>query len=327
MRIRVHLMFCLFLFIALSLFGIVRIGITAIIDHPALDAIRLGIIDGLIQDGLVLAQDFDFEFQSAQGNMSTALAIANHFNTDAFDIIVAISTPSAQACANVIKSKPVVFSAATDPVAAGLITALGKNPGNVVGVSDMTPVKTQIQLMQWVIPGLKRIGIMTNPGEANSTVLKEHAQAACSELGLELIEVVGTNTSEMIAALSAIVSTIDAIYIGTDNTAASCIESLHRIAIAQKKPIVCADISMSRSGGLIGYGFDYYAFGIDTSHIVSDIIRGKAPSEIESRLIGPDSLQLLINLDYAAHIGLKIPETLLQRASFIIENGVERELK
>ncbi|HNY81810.1 MAG TPA: ABC transporter substrate binding protein, partial [Thermotogota bacterium] len=135
MRIRVHLMFCLFLFIALSLFGIVRIGITAIIDHPALDAIRLGIIDGLIQDGLVLAQDFDFEFQSAQGNMSTALAIANHFNTDAFDIIVAISTPSAQACANVIKSKPVVFSAATDPVAAGLITVLGKNPGNVVGVS------------------------------------------------------------------------------------------------------------------------------------------------------------------------------------------------
>ncbi len=327
MRFKGQLFFCLFLFLALSVFSLTRIGITAITDHPALDAIRFGIIDGLIQEGLVLGQDFEFEFQSAQGNMSTALAIANHFNSNAFDLVVPITTPSAQAWANVIKNKPVIFSAATDPVAASLIPALGKNPGNVVGVSDMTPVKTQIQLMKLVVPGLRRIGIMTNPGEANSTVLKDHAQIACSELDIELVEVVGTNTSEMIAALSAIVSAIDAIYIGTDNTAASCIESLHRIALAQKTPIICADISMSRSGGMIGYGFDYYAFGIDTSRMVLEIIRGKTPSEIESRLIGPESLQLLINLDYAKQIGLMIPEALIARASFIIENGVEREIK
>ncbi len=325
MRLKGQLFFFLFLLLALSVFGLVRIGITAITDHPALDAIRFGIIDGLIQEGLVLGQDIEIEFQSAQGNMSTALAIANHFNSSAFDLVVPITTPSAQACANVIKNKPVIFSAATDPVAASLIPGLGKNPGNVVGVSDMTPVKTQIQLIKMVLPGLKRIGIMTNPGEANSKALKEHAQAACLELGLELVEVVGTNTSEMITALSAIVSSIDAVYIGTDNTAASCIESLHRIALAQNVPIVCADIAMSRSGGMIGYGFDYYAFGIDTSRMVLEIIRGKTPSEIESRLIGPESLQLLINLDYAKRIGLKIPEVLIRRASFIIENGVERK--
>lgn len=322
----------LLVLIVLSIFvtigwGMFRIGITAIVDHPALDATRNGVIDELVKRGYVLDKDFQVEYQSAQGNMNTAVSIANYFNTGNFDIVVAISTPSAQTCANAIKTFPVVFSAVTDPVAASLIPALGKNPGNVVGISDMTPVKTQIQLIKFLLPLAEKIGIMTNPGEANSLVITEHAKIACKELGLELIEIVGTNTSEMIAALSAMIGEVDAVYIGTDNTAASCIESLQRIAVANKVLLICADVSLSRASGVIGYGSDYYGLGLDTGSIVWELLNGMKPSDIESRLIKAGSLQLYLNLDVAKQINLTIPDSLKERASFILENGVETQPK
>jgi putative ABC transport system substrate-binding protein len=308
-------------------FGMKHIGITAITDHPALDAIRQGIIDGLVNRGFQLGVDIEVEFQSAQGNMNTAVSIANYFRTGGFDIVVAITTPSAQACANAIKNIPVVFSAATDPVAASLIPALGINPGNVVGVSDMTPVKTQIQLIRLIVPNIKTIGVIFNPGETNSVILTEHAQTACDELGIELVEVVGTTTSEMITTLSSMISQLDAIYIGNDNTAASCIESLNRVAQANDVPIICADISMSRTGGVVGYGFDYYGFGVDTASMVSELLNGKRTDEIASRLVSPDYLQLLIHLDRAKEINLQIPDSLKNRATFLIENGIETQTK
>ncbi len=191
-----------------------RIGMTAIIDHPALEAAREGIIDELIRRGLVLGTDFVVEFQSAQGNMNTAVAIANYFRSNPFDVVVALSTPSAQTCANAIQDIPVVFTAVTDPVDAELIPALGKNPGNVVGVSDMTPVRTQFQLIRLVVPKARKVGILVNPGEANSLITVAHAREACAELGLELLEIAGSNTSEMIAALTALVGQVDAVYVG-----------------------------------------------------------------------------------------------------------------
>ena len=300
-----------------------RIGMTAIVDHPALEATREGIIDELIRRGFALGTDFVVEFQSAQGNMSTAVAIANYFRSNPFDLVVAISTPSAQTCANAIQGVPVVFTAVTDPVDAGLVPSLGKNPGNVVGVSDMTPVKTQFQLIRLVVPEARTVGIVANPGETNSLITVAHARAACEELGFKLVEIPGCNTSEMIAALTAAVGQIDALYVGTDNTAASCIESLHRIAQTNKVPMISGFFTLARSNGVISYGFEYYNLGLDTGAIVWDLLHGKPVSEIESRLMNANALLLLIDLDTAKEIGLSIPEALLARADYLVVNGVQ----
>jgi len=313
--------------VVMSVFGFstVRIGITAIVDHPALDSARLGIIDALVQRGFVLGTDFVVEFQSAQGNMNTAVSIANHFRSSDFSLVVGISTPSAQTLANAIKDIPVVFTAVTDPVASSLVPSLGKNPGNVVGVSYMTPVKTQFQLLKLVVPTAQKVGIVTNPGEANSVIVTEHARQACEELGLRLIEVVGSNSSEMITALTAAVGELDALYVGTDNTAASCIESLHRITVSNKVPMMCGDFTLARSGGVMAYGFDYFNLGLDTGKIVWEILNGKPVSDIESRLMNADSLLLLINMDVAEEISLAIPDLLIARADFLIVNGSEQQ--
>jgi len=304
-----------------------RIGMTAIVDHPALEATREGVIDELVRRGFVLGSDFTVEFQSAQGNMTTAVAIANYFRSNQFDLVVAISTPSAQTCANAIKDIPVVFTAVTDPVDAALIPSLGKNPGNVVGVSDMTPVRTQFQLIRLVVPEARKVGILSNPGETNSLVTVAHARAACEELGFDLVEIPGSNTSEMIAALTATVGQIDALYVGTDNTAASCIETLHRIALSNKVPMISGFFTLARSNGVISYGFEYYNLGLDTGTIVWNLLHGKPVSEIESRLMNANALLLLVDLDAAKEIELSIPDILLARADYLVVNGVQNRTR
>jgi len=300
-----------------------KIGITAIVEHPALDAVRDGILDRLAELGYVQGENLDVMVQTAQGNMTNAVSIASHFVSEKPDVVVGISTPSAQALANATDKIPVVFSAVTDPVAAGLVPQMGLNAGNVVGISDMTPVKTQLKLILYLLPNVKKIGILTNPGETNSTVLTQHAKVACEELGLELVEIVGTTTAEMIASMSALAPSVDAVYAGTDNTAASCMSSLQQIALKNGIAIMAGDISMARSGGLIGFGFDYYRMGLETGNMVAQLLEGKKPEELESRMVKADSLQLYLDLDIAAQLGIEVPEALLEQADFIVENGEE----
>src|SRR6056297_3119301 len=145
-----------------------RIGITAIVEHPALEAVRQGVLDKLAEYGLKAGEDFEELYQTAQGDMNTAVAIAKQFSNSNLDLVLGISTPSAQACANAMKDIPVVFSAVTDPVGASLIGKLGKNTGNVVGISDMIPVRTHFRLMQLIMPEAQTVGFIYNSSEANS---------------------------------------------------------------------------------------------------------------------------------------------------------------
>jgi len=132
-------------------FAVVKVGITQIVEHPALNKIYEGIVDVLNSSGL----DVEIEYQNAQNVFQNAIAIAKKLKTDV-DIIVAIATPSAQAAATEIKDKPVVFSAVTDPISAGLIPKFGKNSGNVVGISDMVPVETHVKLIKTIFPNAKK---------------------------------------------------------------------------------------------------------------------------------------------------------------------------
>ncbi|MFO7881658.1 MAG: ABC transporter substrate-binding protein [Kosmotogaceae bacterium] len=306
-----------------SVFATDIIAITAIVEHPALDAVREGVIDELKENGLIQGTDFEVRFQSAQGSMNTAVSIAQHFLSINPAVVVAISTPSAQACVNVMKEIPVVFSAVTDPVAASLISNFGLNSGNVVGISDMTPVLTQFRLIKLIDPDIESVGIIYNPGETNSKVITEFARNACSELELKLIEITGSTAPEMISSLNALVSDVDALYIGTDNTAASSIKSIGNIARNNKVPLITADIDLSRGGGLLGFGFNYYSVGRETGKIVFDILQGKEPSEIESRIIGADSLVLYVDVDLAEELDIILPDSLIDRADILVMEGVE----
>lgn len=312
-----------------SLFSVIllaetRIGITAIVEHPALDACREGVLDFLEQEGLLDGVVVDF--QNAQGDMKIAKSIADQFVNDKVALIVAIATPVAQACAGATKDIPIIFSAVTDPVGAGLVEKLGKNDGNIVGISDMTPVLTQLQLLKFVLPDAEKVGFVFNPSEANSITILDLSKQAAEQLGMEIIEIPGSTTSEMITSLNALVGDVDALYIGTDNTAASSIQSLGTIAKNADVPIIAADIDIARGGGVIGFGFNYYKIGLKTGELVAAILRGTPVSELESGILSADALDLFIDLDLAEELELELPESLLEKADFVVENGQEKEV-
>lgn len=291
----------------------VKIGITQIVDHPALNRIYEGVLDYLEEKNV----DFEFEHQSAQGAFQNAIAIANKFKNDV-DIIVAIATPSAQAAATEIKDKPVVFSAVTDPISAGLIPKFGKNPGNVVGISDMVPVETHVNLMRTIFPNAKNLAILYNPGESNSVFLADQTKKFGSQLGFNVIEITGTNASELVTSLNANANRIDVGYLYTDNLVASSAEILGQVFEKLNIPVVAGDIDIARNTSVLGFGFDYYQVGIETGKIVYDLINGKKPSEIESRVLSADSLTFYINLDRAKKLNVTIPQQFIDIADEVV---------
>ena len=136
-----------------------------------LDAARDGIKDALAAEGFKDGDTIKFVYQSAQGQPATAAQIARQFVGDGVSVIVPISTPSAQAAVAATKDIPIVFTAVTDPLAAQLVPSLAKPGANVTGISDMSPIADHIALIKEITPNVKKLGVLFNPGEANSVSL------------------------------------------------------------------------------------------------------------------------------------------------------------
>lgn len=289
------------------------IGISKIVAHPALDAVEQGIQDELADQGFT---DIEYDLQNANGEVTTAASIATKFKSSGVTVAVGIATPTAQALINVLKDIPVVYSAVTDPVAAGMIASFDKGEAGIAGVSDLTPVKEQIMMLQR-ITGLKRLGHIYSSGEANAVILADMARKACAELGIEFIESTVTNSSEVKQAAQAIINKVDGIYVSTDNTVVSALASLADVAMKAGVPIMSADPSSTEgSDVLIAWGFDYYKVGRATGRVVADILNGKSTEDMPTVFMtDPSDINLVINLDVAAKLGITIPADLLEIAN------------
>jgi putative ABC transport system substrate-binding protein len=298
--------------------GPVKIGISKIMAHPALDACEQGIQDQLKARGINAV----FDLQSANGDMSTAAQIANKFKNDRVNVAVGIATPTAVALANAIKDVPVVFSAVTDPVDAGLVASLERGTGNVTGMSDAIPTADHIAMFK-EIAGIRTLGYIYTGSEANSLAALALVEAACEANGLALVSQSITNSSEIRQAAQAIVDRVDGIYMTTDNTVFSAVAAIIQVFGDRKKSIFAGDVTGVKDGGcLIASGFNYYKAGLATGNIVADLLEGKQPGDIPVKfLTEPSESDLMFDLDVAKALGITIPQKYLSQANLIFENG------
>jgi putative ABC transport system substrate-binding protein len=295
----------------------VLIGIAKIVQHEALDACEQGIQDSLEIRGIKAK----FDLQNANGDLTTATQIANKFKNDNVKVAIGIATPVAVALANTIKDIPVVFSTVTDPVGANLVSSLSKGEGNVTGLSDALPTEDHINMFMQ-ITGLKTLGFIYTSSEANSITDLKNVEAACQRLGLTLVSQSINTSADLRQAAQTIIGRVDGIYISTDNTVFSALPALIQVAQNAKKPIFSGDVTGALNGGcMIASGFNYYTAGIVTGNIVADILEGKNPADIPVRLLAPDEMDLLIDLDAAANCGIKIPDELVAQANYIFQDG------
>jgi len=296
----------------------VLIGVSKIVSHPALDAVVQGLQDELAAEKI----NATYDVQNANGDMNAAASIATKFQSEKVTLAVGVATPTSQALVNSLKGIPIVFTAVTDPVKAGLVASLKKGDRNVTGVSDMTPVKQQIQLLLKV-KKVKRLGHIYTSSEENAVVLAGIVKQACKELGIEFVETTVSKSSEVKQAVQAIIRRVDALYISTDNTVVSAMSAVADVAMKAKVPIMSADPSSAENYPVLAaWGFDYYKMGRTTGKLVAEILKGKSPEQIPTQFMTKTSdVDLLINLDVARKLGLKFPAEIVKSANKVVENG------
>jgi putative ABC transport system substrate-binding protein len=295
----------------------VTVAITAIVEHPALDAAREGVKAALAEAGYKEGENIKFLFESAQGNPGTAAQIARQFVGDEPTVIVPISTPSAQAVVAATRDIPVVFTAVSDPVGAQLVKSMEKPGGNVTGLSDMSPVADHLKLIKEITPNVKNLGFIYNTAEANSVSTLAAMKAAADKAGITIVESVATKSSEVQGAARSLIGRVDAIYIPTDNTVVSALEAAIGVAEEAKVPLYSGDTDSVARGALASVSFNYFDVGKQTGAIVARVLKGEAPGDIPVTIAAGSDL--VINKKAAAKMGVTFSDDLVKRAKKVIE--------
>lgn len=291
------------------------VSVVTIVDHPSLDALRDGLHDELNAAGYQNGKNLKWSFQSAQGNPGTAAQIARKFVGDRPDVIVPITTPAAQAVVAATRDIPVVYNAITDPVGARLVQSFGPSGTNVTGVSDRLDADRQVELIRKVVPGVKTVGIVYSPAEANSVSAVRDMKAALEKQGIALVEVAAPRSIDVGQAAKRLVGKVDVIYSGNDNNVISAYESLIKVGNDAKIPLIAADRSSVQRGAAAALAIDYYAMGRQTGRMVLRILKGEKPGDIASETT--DKLDLTLNLEAAGRQGVVLSDQLQSEATEI----------
>jgi len=304
------------------------VAVTAIVEHPALDAVRDGVQAALKEAGYEAGKNLKWQYQSAQGNTGTAAQIARKFVGDKPDAIVAIATPSAQAVVAIAtpsaqavvaatKNVPVVFSAVTDPVAAKLVTSWDASGTNVTGVSDLLALDKQIDLIKRVVPGAKRVGMVYNPGEANSVVVVNQLKELLPKHGMSLVEASAPRSVDVGSAARSLIGKADVIYTNTDNNVVSAYEALVKVGQEAKLPLVASDTDSVKRGGIAALGINYRDLGEQTGRMVVRILKGEKPGDIKPET--STKLELFVNPGAAEKQGVKLSDELVKSAAEVVK--------
>ena len=232
-------------------------------------------------------------------------------------MIVAIATPSAQSMVAATKTIPVVFSAVTDPVAAKLVPSWEASKTNVTGLSDELPLQPQIDLMKKIVPNLKSVGYVYSPGEVNSTIVLDQLKAALDKDGITVAAAPAQRTTDVPTAARSLKGKADLIYTSLDNNVVSAYESLYKVAVENKLPLVASDTGSVERGAVAALGINYHDMGVATGKMVVRILKGEKAGDIAPQRM--EKLDLYVSKKHAAEQGITLSDAVLQEAKEVQE--------
>ena len=280
-----------------------KIGVLQLTQHVALDKTNEGFVAALDDAGI----KYEIDQQNAAGEQSACQTIAEKLVNDKDDLIFAIATPAAQAVAGVTDSIPILVSAVTDPAASGLVESNEVPGGNVSGTSDLTPVKEQIDLMQQIIPDVKKVGLLYCSAEANSVLQIDMAKEALDTAGIEYEDYTVSNSNEIPTVVESMVGNVDCVYTPTDNMIAAGMATVTMVTHENKLPDICGEKGMVDAGGLATYGIDYYQLGYMTGEqAVKILTEGADISKMPIGYLDASKCELSVNEETAETLGIDV---------------------
>ena len=280
----------------------VNIGILQFMEHNSLTAAKDGFVSELEDAGYTDGENMTIDLMNAQGDQANLQSMSEQLASNN-DLMLAIATPAAQSLATVEQDKPILFTAVTDPVDAGLVES-SEAPGmNLTGTSDMVPIDEQIKLLLSIVPDAETIGVIYNSSEPNSEIQANLAIEALEAAGVTAQVSTVTTTNDVQQVLTSLAQDVDGLYIPTDNTLASTATTVGEIAKEFNLPVVAGSTDQIEAGGLATYGIDYESLGRQTAQIALRIIEDdELPENLAVEL--SDHLELYVNEEMAEALGI-----------------------
>ena len=291
----------------------IKVGISQYVEHPSLDAATEGFKKALEDEGLTI----EYDEQNANADQNNVQTIASNFVGDGVDLIFANATPSAQGALNATKDIPIVFTSVTDAVGTQLVKSMEEPGGNVTGTIDNHPdaIPNTVKFISENYPG-KTIGTVYNAGEQNSVAQVDMIKNAMKDTDLKLAEATVSTSAEVKQATESLLGKADVIYIITDNTVVSALESVTQVASENDFPLFVGELDSVKRGGFAAYGFKYEDIGYEAGLMAAQILKGeKEPADLPVQ--NPQNLKLVINKKAAKEMNVEIKDEWNDIAEFI----------
>lgn len=280
----------------------VKIGILQQVDQAALDDTKKGIVEELKAKGFTKAK---IKVLNGQGDQTNLNQMSQQLSSMGNDVNISIGSAASQAMEKAGHKTPLIFSAITDPVAAGLITKANlKHPNNnATGVTVLVNVKMQLELLHKMFPQAKKIGMMYDAGEPNAMAIVKRARKAMKELGMTPVEKTVASASDVEATARALCKKSDALFIPNDHIAAVGMNTIGKVSTETKTPVVNTDPTMIQFAGVATKGANFEDIGKQTADMAIKILKGKQVKDIPVE--GPKNIHLVMNKKRMQFFGVK----------------------
>lgn len=292
-----------------------KIALITLMEHTSLNTIR----DAFLQQMETLGYSKDsIEIFNAQGETANLTTIVQTIAGSNYDGVIAITTPAAQAAINLAESGiPVIFSAVTDPISAGVVESLTSINHGMSGTSDAVAMDRIMQLALTFYPQATTFGYLYNPGEDNSVANLNLVEQYCQQNGYTLITQGATNASELPSATTTLASEVDVIICGNDNTVAESMPTVVNAANQSNTPIFVGADSMVIDGALATVGIDYTDLGKESANMLDKVLNGTKIQDIPVKVFNED-LYIYVNQKELDTLGLQLPETIKNNEKLIL---------
>lgn len=284
-----------------------KIGVVSLVEHTSLNIIKDSIMDELKNLGYVNGENCIIKFKNAQGDMSSLPTIMQNMKNDRVDVLIAITTPVAQSAISLTDNIPVVFSAVSDPVGAGILSDINDTSKNITGTSDPIKVDQIIDFALKTHNDTTKIGYIYNAGESNSITSLNKLENYSKNKSILIEKISITSSAEIQSAVSALSDKVDIIFVSNDNTIAEAMPILVNEALKYKIPVYTGADSMVMDGGFASVGIDYVDVGVETARMADKILNGVNTKDIKIELFDT-KLNTYINKKTAEKLGFSIDD-------------------
>ena len=281
------------------------VGICQLVQHDALDAATNGFMDALEE---ALPGQVTFDLKNASNDIPTCGTIVTGFVASNVDLILANATPALQAASTATQTIPILGTAVTEyGVALDIKDFSGTVGGNISGTSDLAPLDQQADMLLELLPEAKNVGILYCSAEANSVYQADVVKAALEAKGVNVTVYTFADSNDVATVTQTACAENDALYIPTDNTAASCTEAINNVAEPAGVPIVAGEEGICRSCGVATLSISYYDIGYKAGEMAYQILaEGADPAEMEIKYA--KNLTKKYMADRCQTIGITIPD-------------------